>query len=66
MLISDGYRKLGAEKVNTFFADERTHTTDAGAQFNAAFVIAGLKSMKDNPLAAFFSEKAQASSPSVP
>jgi lysophospholipase L1-like esterase len=66
MIISEGYRKLGAEKVATFFADERTHTTDTGAQFNAACVIAGLKSLQDNPFAPFFSEKAQTIAPSVP
>jgi lysophospholipase L1-like esterase len=57
MLISDGYRKLGADRVAAFFADERTHTTDAGAQFNAACVIAGLRSLPGDPLAAFVSDK---------
>lgn len=57
LLISDGYRKLGMEKVATFFADPRTHTSAAGAQFNAACVIDGLKSLKGNPLGAFLAEK---------
>jgi lysophospholipase L1-like esterase len=59
MAITDAYKKIGAEKVATFFADQRTHTTDAGAQFNAACVIAGLKSLANNPLAPYFSEKAK-------
>jgi len=63
MIVSDAYKKLGAEKVATFFADPRTHTSDAGAQFNAACVIAGLKSLKDNPLAFFLSEKGRAVPP---
>jgi len=66
LIVSDAYRKLGVEKVNTLFSDARTHTNDAGAQINASCVVAGLKSLKDNPLAVFFSEKAQAIAPSVP
>lgn len=58
-VVSDGYRKIGKEKVDTFFADPHTHTNDAGAQFNAACVIAGLKSLKGNPLGSFFSAKAK-------
>lgn len=57
MVITDAYRKTGADKVNTFFADKGTHTTDEGARFNAVCVIAGLKSLPGNPLGAFFSEK---------
>ncbi|MFT3870483.1 MAG: rhamnogalacturonan acetylesterase [Nibricoccus sp.] len=60
LLVSDGYKKLGMEKVAGFFADPRTHTTAAGAQFNAACVIAGLKGLKNNPLGAYFSDKAKA------
>jgi lysophospholipase L1-like esterase len=57
-VVSDSYRKIGKEKVDTFFSDARTHTNDAGAQFNAACVIAGLKSLPQNPIAPYFSEKA--------
>ena len=59
MAITDAYRKTGADKVNTFFADKGTHTTDEGAQYNAARVIAGLKGIKGNPLGAYFSEKGE-------
>jgi lysophospholipase L1-like esterase len=59
MVITDAYKKAGAEKVATFFSDVRTHTTDIGAQFNAACVIAGLKGLTNNPLAPYFSEKAK-------
>lgn len=58
-VVSDRYRKIGKETVDTFFSDPRTHTNDAGAQFNAACVVAGLKSLKGNPLGPYFSEKAQ-------
>lgn len=60
MVITDAYKKAGAEKVATFFADKGTHTSELGAQFNAARVVAGLKSLKENPLANFFSEQGKA------
>jgi lysophospholipase L1-like esterase len=66
MVITDAYKKAGREQVNGFFADKGTHTTDVGAQFNAACVIAGLKSLKDNPLGAYFSAKGLAVQPYVP
>jgi lysophospholipase L1-like esterase len=60
MVVTDAYKKIGAEKVATFFADKGTHTSDSGAQFNAACVIAGLKSLPGDPLEKFFSEKRKA------
>ena len=54
MLVSDGYRALGAAQVDTFFSDARTHTNAAGADFNAARVVAGLKALPGNPLGAYF------------
>jgi lysophospholipase L1-like esterase len=60
MVITDAYKKAGADKVETFFADKGTHTTDTGAQFNAACVIAGLKSLPGDPLENYFSEKGKA------
>lgn len=58
-IIARKYEALGKEKVETFFADERTHTTKEGAQFNAACVVAGLKGLEGNPLAPYFSSEAQ-------
>ena len=66
MVITDAYKKEGAEKVATFFADKGTHTSDSGAQFNAAHVIAGLKSLPGDPLENFFSEKGKAVEPYTP
>jgi lysophospholipase L1-like esterase len=57
LVITDAYKKAGAEKVETFFADKGTHTTDTGAQFNAACVVAGLRSLPGDPLASYLSEK---------
>jgi lysophospholipase L1-like esterase len=57
MLVSDAYRQAGADKVNTFFSDARTHTNAQGADFNAERVVAGLKALPGNPLSAYFSSK---------
>lgn len=58
MLVTDGYRKIGAERVDTLFSDARTHTNAAGAEFNAQRVVAGLKALPGNPLRPYFSDKA--------
>jgi len=66
MVITDAYKKVGAEKVATFFSDPRTHTSDTGAQFNAACVIAGLKSLPGDPMEKYFSDKSKAVEPYKP
>ena len=53
MLVTEAYRGIGAERVEGFFADARTHTNDAGAVFNAAQVVEGLKRLPGQPVAAF-------------
>jgi lysophospholipase L1-like esterase len=56
-LIARKYEALGPEKVDTLFAPaptERLHTGWEGAVVNAECVVAGLKGLKENPLAAFF------------
>lgn len=58
-IIARKYEALGPEKVEPLFADERTHTSLAGAEINAASVVAGLKALKKNPLAKYFSVKAK-------
>jgi hypothetical protein len=58
-IIARKYDELGPEKVEPLFADERTHTSLAGAELNAACVIAGLKALKENPMAIYFSAKAK-------
>lgn len=57
-IIAERYDQMEPEKVNPLFGDEHTHTTLAGAQINAEAVIAGLKALKNDPLAPYFSEKA--------
>lgn len=58
-IIARRYDQLGPEKVEPLFADPHTHTSLAGAELNAASVVSGLKSLKDDPVVAFFSEKAK-------
>jgi lysophospholipase L1-like esterase len=52
-IIAFRYDELGSNKVETLFADARTHTSKAGAEVNAACVVSGLKTLIKNPLAAF-------------
>lgn len=59
-IVARKYEALGPEKVEPLFADERTHTSLAGAELNAAAVVAGVKALKRNPLARYFSAKAKA------
>src|SRR5262245_19498208 len=57
-IIARQYEAMGAEKVEQLFADEHTHTTLAGAELNASSVIAGLKALRPDPLASYYSAKA--------
>jgi lysophospholipase L1-like esterase len=57
-IIARQYETLGPDKVDLLFADEHTHTTMAGAEINAASVIAGLKAIKPDLLASFYSARA--------
>jgi lysophospholipase L1-like esterase len=51
--IARRYDEIGPEKVEPLFADPHTHTTLAGAEFNAKVVIDGLKALPQNPVAAY-------------
>ena len=53
MLVTEAYRAAGAERVDTFFSDARTHTNDAGAVFNATQLVEALKRLPGQPLNAF-------------
>lgn len=59
--IARQYDLLGQESVKPLFiAGAGPHTSRAGAETNATCVVAALKGLKENPLAKFFSEKADA------
>lgn len=57
-IIAEGLERLGQEKVNSFFGDARTHSTPEGAKYNAAAIVFGIKQLKPNPLANYFSKLA--------
>jgi lysophospholipase L1-like esterase len=58
-IIAHQYDALGQEKVKELFvANAGPHTSLTGAQTNAICVVSGLKALKENPLAKFFSENA--------
>ena len=59
-IIADGYEALGEEKVRALFGADHTHTSPAGAEFNASAVVAGLKGLRGNPLGKYFSARAKA------
>ena len=56
-IVADRYEQLGQEKVKELFGADHTHTSPKGAELNAASVIAGLKSLKKDPLKDLFSAK---------
>lgn len=58
-IIADQYEALGEEKVKPLFGPDHTHTSPAGADFNAAAVVAGLKSLKGNPFRKYLSPRAK-------
>jgi lysophospholipase L1-like esterase len=63
-IIARQYDQLGEEKVNALFvAGAGPHTSLAGARTNAICVVAGIKSIKDNPLTAFLSGQGQSIPP---
>ncbi|GEM_PF-308086 len=58
-LIARKYEEMGQDKVVPLFPADNTHTNLEGAEINAACVIRALQSLKDDPLAPFFSTKAK-------
>ena len=59
-LIARRYEPLGQEQVTReFFVSEHTHTSKAGAQFNAAVVASGVRELKDCRLKDFLAPAAK-------
>ncbi len=58
-IVADRYEALGEEKVRPLFGPDHTHTSPAGAEFNAAAVVAGLKGLKGEPFKKYFSARAR-------
>lgn len=54
------FQNLGQEKVESLFADKRTHSTPAGALLNAEAVVSGLRGLKKPKLEKYLSAKGKA------
>jgi lysophospholipase L1-like esterase len=60
-IVADRYQALGQEKASDLFGSDSVHTSMAGADLNAASVVAGLKGIRQGPqFSKFLSEKGQA------
>jgi len=46
-IVADEYQELGEEKVKALFSADHVHTNEAGAETNAAAVVAGLKGLRN-------------------
>jgi lysophospholipase L1-like esterase len=56
-ILADTYQTRGADKVKELFSTDHTHTNSAGADLNAASVVAGLKGLRPPVLPDVFSAK---------
>ncbi|HEX4750189.1 MAG TPA: rhamnogalacturonan acetylesterase [Bryobacteraceae bacterium] len=54
-LVADQYEKTGVDAVKPFFPKDHTHTNAQGAEYNARYVIAGLKALHENGIIRLFS-----------
>jgi len=64
-IIARHYDVLGEAAVEPLFSDPHTHTSRAGAELNAACVVAGLKALPHDPVAVYFSAKGRAVAPFI-
>ncbi|MES2464921.1 MAG: rhamnogalacturonan acetylesterase [Armatimonadota bacterium] len=64
-IVARGYEKLGEPAVEGFFGDKRTHYNTEGAKYTAAAVVSGLKALRPDPLAKFYSKAAADVAPAV-
>jgi len=62
-IVADKYEELGQEKVQALFAGDHTHTSPAGAELNAASVVAGLKGLMACRLCGYLSEASKGVAP---
>jgi lysophospholipase L1-like esterase len=65
-IVGDRYQAWGEEKTATFFGGDYVHANAAGADLNAASVVAGLKGIRRGPqFSAFLSDKGKGVEPDV-
>lgn len=59
-IVADQAQVLGEAKVREFFVPDHVHMNPAGADFQAAGVVAGLKGLRPSPIEKFLSAKGSA------
>ena len=59
-LIADDYQLRGQAEVHALFGTDHTHTNAAGAEVNAALVVAGLKGIRKGTWSDYLSAKGEA------
>lgn len=59
-IIARAYERLGEKEVEPLFGDKGTHTSPAGAAFNAKAVVSGLNGLTPNPLASVLNDEGKA------
>lgn len=59
-MIALEFEKIGQEKVETFFADKRTHSTPTGANLNAQIVVSGIRGLNKLKMEKYLSDKGKA------
>lgn len=59
-IVADQFQAFGPEKTKMFFTPDHTHSNVAGAEHQAAGVVAGLKGMRKSPFTALLSPKGNA------
>ncbi len=59
-ILADRYQKLGGDEVKAFFSIDHLHTNPKGADFNATAVVAGLRAVKQPPVARALSSQGRA------
>lgn len=62
-LVADAYQILGRDKVATFYPKDHTHMNEAGADFTAQQVVAGLAGLKEVKIAPWLSSAGAAIKP---
>lgn len=62
-LIAAEYQRRGETEVKAFFPKDYVHTGPAGAELNAALVVAGLRALRGDPLGKYLSAQGAAINP---
>jgi lysophospholipase L1-like esterase len=60
-IVADKYEQMSQDKIPALYSTtDTTHSSPAGADFNASAIVSGLKALKGNPLGPYLSARGQA------